>query len=195
MNVAQVAAVILAGGNGGRIGTPKLNLRIGDESSLVRLHRLLEGAGFSPIIVVVEDRFGSSVSRSLPNARVVTIVDPEAPMFESLRAGCAANPRDLPTAVVPVDHPFVQAGTLQTLLQTARQHPDAIIKPVHHGRSGHPVVIPPALIRDVRGAEPGATLRDLIRASRIAQHTVDVDDDGVTKNVNTPNDLEGTEAQ
>jgi len=191
MTSTPIAAVILAGGDGGRIGTPKLKLRIGGQTYLEHIAKTLGAAGISPIASVVHERFRAWASVAVPGISIAAIEDPEASMFESVRAGLLRLGQDHATLIVPVDHPYVTEETYRRLVQTARANPDAIVKPVFNGISGHPIVVPAEVVRLVVASAGGKTLRDVIASSGVRQAMIDVEDEGVLRNMNTPNDLEG----
>ena len=189
MTATAIAAVILAAGDGGRVGTPKLRLRIGDETYLARIVRTVTEAGVAPIIAVVQQQFADWATHAFRQVITVTIADSDAPMIESLRAGIARVNDDTSVVVVPVDHPFVTAETYRLLVQSALADPTAVVKPTHKNFSGHPIVIPPGIVRRVRQAAEGETLRDLIRTSGVRQQPVRVEDEGVVRNINAMDDL------
>lgn len=71
--------------------------------------------------------------------------DPDAPMFESIRAGIQAALRTNSEATVllqPGDHPEVKPATLEQLLTLSDKHRDRAIIPEFQGHGGHPALIP-----------------------------------------------------
>jgi len=82
--------------------------------------------------------------------------DPDAPMFESIRAGLRASLQADSGAKVllhPADHPEVAYATLVQLLAFSREHPDRAIMPEYEGRGGHPAVIPAELAAVLQSAD------------------------------------------
>jgi molybdenum cofactor cytidylyltransferase len=71
--------------------------------------------------------------------------DPDAPMFDSIRAGIKAALQGNAEATVllqPGDHPEVKSATLEQLLSLSNKHPELAIIPDFQGHGGHPVLIP-----------------------------------------------------
>ncbi|HYU83078.1 MAG TPA: nucleotidyltransferase family protein, partial [Candidatus Polarisedimenticolia bacterium] len=65
----------------------------------------------------------------------------------------------------------------------------AIVSPRYLGKRGHPVALPASLRDEIRAAAPGATLHDVIHAHVDMRVDVDVDDPGITHDVDRPEDL------
>jgi molybdenum cofactor cytidylyltransferase len=80
-------------------------------------------------------------------------------------------------------------STIKALLTEFRGFSDHVIKPVYHGRAGHPVVLPEHLFPIIQRAPGGTTLREVLGQTGVQVRYVDVDDGGVLVNVNTPADL------
>jgi molybdenum cofactor cytidylyltransferase len=75
--------------------------------------------------------------------------DPDAAMFESIRAGLRAAQRIDPDAAIvlqPGDHPEVAPATLQALVAWSLKRPGRAIIPEYAGQGGHPVLIPAAMV-------------------------------------------------
>ncbi len=120
--------------------------------------------------------------------------DPDAPMFESVRAGLTAAAQIDPQATVllqPGDHPEVAEATLHALIAAARRHPGCALIPEYEGRGGHPVVIPPAVARHVVQAECPAGLRQFWIDHPGLCVRLAVDDASVVRDVDTPDQLDG----
>ena len=66
--------------------------------------------------------------------------------------------------------------------------PPAVVKPVWDGRSGHPVLIGAALFPGVRAAADDETLRGIIASSGLPVRSLAVEDPGIVRNINTPED-------
>ncbi len=71
--------------------------------------------------------------------------DPDAPMFESVRAGISAALslyQDAPLLLHPGDHPEILLETLEKILAAADDDAERAILPEYQGQGGHPVLIP-----------------------------------------------------
>ena len=88
--------------------------------------------------------------------------------------------------IVPVDMPLVRASTIATLLDAFNTSPLSIARATHRGSHGHPVIIGRAAFDMLRTADPGQGARAVVRALPV--HDVEVDDDGVVRDIDTPAD-------
>lgn len=113
--------------------------------------------------------------------------DPTSDMAGSLKVGLKALPdRATAVLVLPVDHPLVSPRTTRVMLATHPEDPGRIIIPVHQGRKGHPVVFPRPVVEELFTLR---TLRDVVRRDSARLRLVEVDDEGILLNLNTPDDL------
>lgn len=147
----------------------------------------LRGGGCSPVIAVVADPATGAEARAA-GADVVHAPS-DAEQVDSLRAGIDLLPAAAAAVLVlPVDHPLVRDSTVRALVQAAASYPEAVIRPVHEGRPGHPTLFPrsawPAL------ADPtlpyGA--RSVVESPDTRTLDLAVDDPGVVADIDTPAD-------
>ncbi|WP_110708216.1 nucleotidyltransferase family protein [Salinicola sp. CR57] len=90
-------------------------------------------------------------------------------------------------AVVLADMPWLSATTCTRL----QRHADAerIVIPSHRGRRGHPVLFGRRFWPTLAALEAGDGARAVVQANRAAVSVVDVDDDGIWRDIDTPQDL------
>jgi molybdenum cofactor cytidylyltransferase len=118
--------------------------------------------------------------------------DPDAAMFESIRAGLgAAQSTDSDAVMVlqPADHPEVAADTLRLLLASSRDRPSQAVIPEFLGRGGHPVLIPPGVAARILEDDCPTGLGDFWAAHPELCVRVPVSDPGVCRDIDTPGDL------
>lgn len=186
----SVAAVILAAGHGRRMGIGKHKLQIGGGTFLQRAVETCAGAGLVPVICVVASGERDGVAAFFGGAvRVVVNPDADGGMLSSVIEGVRHAGDCRAALVFPVDHPFVSRRTLLDLLRQSAARPGHFIKPVYRGRGGHPVVIPARAFDTILNASPSSTLRGIMAESGIPVERVDVEDEGVLRNINTIEDL------
>jgi CTP:molybdopterin cytidylyltransferase MocA len=94
-------------------------------------------------------------------------------MFSSVQLGAAGI--DLPTFVHPCDVPGAGAEVYRRLARAFRSGVDEVVRPVHRGRGGHPVLLAPEVLESVRRAPRSATLRQVLAGRR--RSDVELDDD------------------
>jgi CTP:molybdopterin cytidylyltransferase MocA len=200
------------------MGIPKHRLRTGKTSFLQTVVDTAVRAGLSPVVCVAapdgrvavvkaSDQLAEApasaahISEGVPDGRTLLVVpentelqvvvnpDPGQGMLSSVIegvrhvAGCRA------VLVFPVDHPYVLNRTIEELLRRSREKPDHFIKPVFGGRGGHPVVVPSGAFDAILHAPPTSSLRAVIEQHGVPVDRLEVDDEGVVRNMNTPEDL------
>lgn len=179
------AAIVPAAGSAERFGGPKLRADLGGRTLIERTVASLRDGGVSEIVLVVGPETGPLLDE--PDVRVALNADPSPGMFSSLQAGLRSVRADA-LVVLPGDMPFVLPSTVRSLLQAFEARP-GIISPRYRGKRGHPVVLPGVLRDEIIGAEPGATLHQVIAAHRDLRIDLDVEDRGVVRDVDRPEDL------
>jgi len=189
-------AVVPAAGSAERFGGTKLLALIDGEPLLDRtIAALLEG-GVDQIVVVVgpdADELKRDVNAfSDPRVWPVVNPDPSRGMFSSLQAGMSEAQIKWGDALVvlPADMPFVQPATVRLLLATFAAR-SAIVSPRSNGKRGHPVILPPDLRDEIRSADALLTLHDILKRHPDLRVDVDVEDRGVLRDVDRPEDLAG----
>ena len=187
---AKVAAVVLAAGEGRRLGgVCKAALARPDGRTFVAAVIDAARAGGCTDVVVVAGPPHEAATRAAVGgaARVVVNPDPARGMASSIAVGLAALADDVDVALVwPVDHAWVDDESLRAVVAAARR--DLIVVPEHAGRGGHPTAFGrtswPALAASVTAG--GA--RAVIQASGGAVVRV-AGGPGVVRDVDVPGDL------
>jgi len=152
-----IAAVILAAGEGRRMGGPKALLRFGGETLLHHAARAALGAGCSPVVAVT-----GAWDPGLEGLAVETVPNPGAAegMASSIRVGIAALPPAAQSVLLlTVDQPAVDEALLRRLLALAAADPSRPAACAYAGTVGIPAVLPRPLfpellaLRGDRGAK------------------------------------------
>jgi CTP:molybdopterin cytidylyltransferase MocA len=141
---ANVAGLVLAAGEGRRMGAPKALVR--DTSGtpwVVRAVRVLVEAGITDVVVVV-GAAADDVRRALldHDVRVVPAPDWEEGMGASLRAGLqhlVTAPGVEAALVCLVDTPGLNAAVVRRVAALAG--PQALARATYDGTPGHPVLL------------------------------------------------------
>lgn len=183
----KVSAILLAAGRSERMGAPKPLLPLQGRPAVVRCLESLRDSGIAEIVLVVNPEGGDIViaAKDIP-ARVAVNELPGSDMAASVRAGLAVVDRDATGVLICLcDHPLVRPETIEAMVSLHARHPDAIIIPAYRGRKGHPTLFP-RLILEGLGTHP--TLRDVISHHRAKLSLLDVEDDGVILDMDTPED-------
>lgn len=188
----MVPAIVLAAGASSRMGTPKALLRIGDETFVRRILRVLREAGV-PAVVVVARPGQEALAREVTDARFGRIVEnfrADEGQLSSLLAGLDAidGPGVDGALVTLVDVPGISTAVVSALLERMRTSAAPVIRAVHEGRHGHPVIFRRALFDRLRQADPAVGAKAIVHAVDVED--VEVNEQGITQDVDTPADYE-----
>lgn len=191
----MVAGLILAAGRSSRMGRGKALLLCapGGVTFVSRLAHTLCGGGLSEALVIgrpEDEDLRAEVESMAPWARFVANPDADAGQLSSLLAGLdvADRPGVRAVLVAPVDAPLVAPETVATLVRVFESANAIIVRAVHRGRHGHPVLFSRAVFDELRHADPGVGARAVLRAHEASIVNVEVDDPGVLGDVDTPED-------
>jgi molybdenum cofactor cytidylyltransferase len=184
----SVAAILLAAGASRRMGTCKQLLLLEGKTVLARCLETLLHGGIKEVVVVVVAPTGDEVRRVAAGypVRVVRNAEPDGDMAASICTGRdALSPTVSGVVIALCDYPLVRAETIARLTEAHRQAPDAIIVPCHDGHRGHPPLLPRRLLDAL---QKPLTLRDLLRDQKELVHHLELPDDGVLIDMDTPED-------
>ncbi len=182
------AVVVLAAGAARRFGSDKRLFEI-DGAPMLRTTVERYAASFDHVYVVI--RPDEAAVRALLEPLPVTIVeaaDAHLGMAESLKAGCRALPAEIDYAFVGLaDMPYVTADTLRLLDRRMQQATvSAIVRPRFAGRPGHPVGFGRDHFAEILAGSGDEGAREVVRRHRSAVIQVDVQDDGVLRDIDVP---------
>lgn len=189
----KLSSIVLAGGAGERFGGRKLSAALAGRPLLE--FALDAAASAAPDLVVVigaapevADLVHEWSKVGCRPFRIVAADDPSEGMGASLRAGLAALPVDVDGAFVFLgDMPWIPASVIAPLAR-ALAAGAAAAAPVFAGQRGHPVLLGRGLIAQYDRIAGDRGAGELLR-SEAGVVLIDVDDDGVLFDVDTPEDL------
>jgi molybdenum cofactor cytidylyltransferase len=146
-------------------------------------------SGMRDIVVVLgADHDGTAAAIHGMPVRTVVNADPRSDMAGSVRLGLRqVDQASTGVLICLADHPLVSSETIVGLVNAHCSSPDNILIPLYHGRRGHPTLFPQKAIEDIFSME---TLRDVIASRSGSVRAVDVDDEGVVLDLDTPEDYE-----
>jgi len=161
----RIHAIILAAGRGARVGGPKALLTLDGETFLARVTRLLRRPGVERVTAVLgheADRVRREAA--LPPDVGVTVNARYADgMLTSILAGLDHAEAAGADAVLvhPVDHPLVEAATVDAVAAALAQGA-TIAVPSHGGRRGHPAGFARSAWAALRAADPEEGARGVL---------------------------------
>lgn len=166
-----MTGLVLAAGQGRRMGQPKAGVRFDGRSLAWRAAETLLAGGLDRVVVALRETLDLPIG-----AEAFLVPDPDGEPLDTIRqARAVIGPG--PVVLLPVDCPMVRSETVRRLVAAYRP---PFTKPTYLGQGGHPVIF------DIPLTGSG-TLRDLLRA--VEGQRLEVDDPGILNNWNTPADV------
>ena len=193
----QPSAIILAAGYSRRMQRFKPLLALGGRTVLEHVVSLYRGVGVTDIRVVTG--FRSQTIRSALTALPVAVVHNAAHdegMFSSVLAGINTLDSDVPSFFVhPVDIPLVRPHTLVMLMDAFDRRPSPVAYPVFDDKRGHPPLIDGVMKETILSHDGDGGLSALLRRFDATALNVQVADEGVLLDADTPDDFQRLETR
>lgn len=192
-NYARVAGILLAAGEGSRLGQPKALVELDGRTLAERGVALLREGGADPVLIVT-----GAAPVSLPGAHAVHNPDWRTGMGSSLAAGLRALGAgggalagdDRGAAVVALaDQPLVGADAVRRLIAAYRDGASVVVA-AYDGKPRNPVLIARQHWESVLELATGDTgARPFLRAHPELVTLIECGDTGSAVDVDTPEDL------
>jgi CTP:molybdopterin cytidylyltransferase MocA len=189
----RVAGLLLAAGEGSRLGRPKALVELGGQTLAERGVALLRDGGADPVLIVT-----GAVPVTMASAHVVRNPDWRTGMGSSLAAGLRAlraggtPPGELDSSAVVValaDQPLVGAEAVRRLIAAYREGATVAVA-AYDGKPRNPVLIAREhwdCVLELATGDTGA--RQFLRARPELVRLVECGDTGSPYDVDTPEDL------
>ena len=189
----MIAAVILAAGQGRRLGQTKQLLAWGPTTILGQTIQQVQTSQVDEIVVVTgHDAAAVATIASAHQARTVhNPVHATGELLSSLQVSIKALAVSVAAAIVILaDQPFIPPAVINQLI-TAFQHRDEqLIAPVYHGQRGNPVLIGRTLFPDLLALPPLSAPRALFQQHPDQVFLVEVDTDTILLDIDRWEDYE-----
>ena len=171
------------------MGTPKQLLLLGDKPVIRWCADTILASGVQDLVVVVNAE-GEQIVQVLKGLSVKVVRNDvaDSQMADSVRIGVRAlDDRVAGVLICLSDHPLIAPETFRSVIQAHHREPDKIIIPCQGGRRGHPALFPRTILNEILA---GGTLRDIIGKDGRRVGQVDVDDEGVLRDMDTVQDYQ-----
>lgn len=185
--MGRVGGLLLAAGEGSRLGQPKALVVVGGVTLAERGVALLRGGGCEPVIVVT-----GAADVDVAGARSVHNRNWRTGMGSSLRAGLAALPAEVDAVVVAlVDQPLVEPAAVRRLI-AAYEAGAPVAVATYGGAPRNPALFARQHWTEVsRHAAGDVGARPFLRANPGLVTKIPCDDVGSPADIDTPDDLAG----
>lgn len=191
----KVAAIVLAAGRSRRMA-PRNKLLIEDASGRAMIARVVDNvleSGARPVVVVT-GHMQAEVRAALKGRSVLYAHNPNFAdgLSSSLRTGLAAVPRSAEGALVCLgDMPLVAGAQLDRLIEAFdAEEGRAIVQPTFNGKQGNPMLWAKKFFPAMAALSGDVGARHLAAENLDQVHEVELGDDAVLRDFDTPEALE-----
>jgi molybdenum cofactor cytidylyltransferase len=172
------------------MGTPKALLEYGGETFLDRLIGIFSRHAWE-VMTVLGDHAAliEAGIRRANQSRIVINPNPARGQLSSLQCALAElSPASDAFVFTPMDVPSFRESTVAALVAAFDAARPLLAVPRCDGRRGHPVCASRVLVSEFLELGDGAAARDVIARHRDRTVYVEVDDPGILRDVDTPED-------
>jgi molybdenum cofactor cytidylyltransferase len=191
-NNFDFSVVILAAGNSTRMGVPKFSLRFNSKYTFIEhiAHEYHE-LGCKEIIIVINESGNSFIKESAfdfpENVKIVVNKHPEWDRFYSVKKGLQSLLKIFPLFIVNVDNPFITIEVINALLHV-KDKAD-YIHPEYKRTGGHPILLSENIVNNIiKEKENQLHFREYL--NKYSKKTIEVDDEKVIANINSPEEYQ-----
>ena len=185
----MIEGLLLAAGESKRMGTPKMDSRLGRKTVLQLAIGAYTSSSVDDVIVVVSPRqsIGGLGSKKV---RFVTNPSPSRGLSSSLKLGLRALRPDCESVVIGLgDKPLVLPSTVNALIAARRASGQRIAVPVFGGVRGNPVLFERTAFPAMMRLDGDSGAREIIRKNPDDVAEVSVADEGILLDIDSPADM------
>lgn len=187
----QTSCIILSAGSSERMGEPKALLKFSKEETFIqKITGTYVQCGVQQVIVVVNNELFHSIQEQTvllgPEVQLVINSFPERGRFFSLQKGAEKLDPGNYCFFQNIDNPFTSAEVLN-LLNQFKMDADVIL-PVYQSKSGHPVLINPAVVQKIIVQSDAEIRIDQFLKSFVCKK-IEIGENRILTNINTPVDF------
>ena len=187
----QIYGLVLAAGMARRMGSTKQLLPFGDRTVLQTVVDTLHGADLAGVVVVL-GHDADAVRESLRDRPVLCCVNEayREGMFSSVLCGLHHLPADADAVLIALgDQPQIELNVVRAVLRAYREGDRGIMIPISGGKRGHPVLINLSRYRgEILRLSGDEGLKPVMRGHPQDTLEVPVDDEGILRDLDTPED-------
>ena len=190
----MISAIILAAGESKRMGQPKMLLKWGNSTVLEHVISVFANAGVEDIVVVTGaareevEKIVAVAQTSCPARSVFNEGFVEGEMLSSIQCGLRdLAEKDSSAALIALgDQPQVREGSVWRVCEMFKETGNPLVVPSYHMRRGHPWLVDESLWGEMLAMRAPQTPRDFLNARADQIKYVEVDDEGILADLDTP---------
>ncbi len=181
----MISAIVLAAGKSTRMGRQKMLMPWGDTTVLGRVIQVLQGAGITDIVTVMN----SDVAHLITNSHAQIALNNNSEMLASVQSGLRAlNPSAEAALICLGDQPQIEEGSVRSVCEAYLVSRSNLVVPSHQMRRGHPWLVGRALWNEILVMKEGQSMRDFLSARADDIEYVNLDTPTILQDLDTPDD-------
>lgn len=189
----RIEGLVLAAGLSSRMGTNKMLMKVNGSVIIEKTITMLMKSSISNITVVLGN-CSKEIMKALEDYPVNFIYNPDygSGMSSSIKCGIkwAAEQSGIDAVLIILgDMPLIKADTIDYLIEEYKKKSSAIIVPRYKGRNGHPVLFSRKMFRHILTIKGDNGAREVINNFSDQVLFLDVDDPGITIDLDTKEDI------
>ncbi len=185
----MINAIIMASGSSYRMGTNKLLLPYKGKPLISHTIELVLSCPFSDALLVGSDDSVIDIAR-ISGIRTIKNTDASKGQSETIKLGIKNTPKATGYAFFTGDQPLLDIKTVKALMNCFLSNPDRIIIPRYREKSGNPVIFSSLFKEDLLNLEGDIGGRGIIKANPGSLVFVEVKDELLLWDIDTPEDYE-----
>lgn len=181
--------ILLAAGEGRRFGANKLLHPVMNDTAMLFTSAALLKSILPNVIVVINEAL-TDYSAQLQSMGLQVVINTEAKqgIGNSIACGVTASKDAASWLIALADMPYIQADTVSLLVEKLQAGAD-IVAPVFDGQRGHPVGFHQRYAQELMQLKGDVGARSIIKRQIDMLSLVEVDDDGVLKDIDYSVDI------
>jgi molybdenum cofactor cytidylyltransferase len=182
--------LILAGGKSERMVFPKSFLLYEGKTFLKKIVEEYVNSGVKNICVVINEEFCKGeyekyIDEIKSKAIIIKNIDSELGRFHSVKLGLKKMLNLDFCFIQNIDNPFVNKKLIESLMES--RNSVGYTSPIYLGRKGHPILVSKKIIQHLNDLpDRNFNLKNIL--SGFPKSEVEVDNDSILININTPGD-------
>jgi molybdenum cofactor cytidylyltransferase len=186
---ANICGILLAAGASKRFGSDKLLHPLAGQTPVAAAALANLRSAIPHVIAVVHP--GAAVLESLlskAGATVILCINADEGMGASLATAVGASGDVAGWVIALADMPYILPATIGKIVASLAAGA-AIVAPAYRGERGHPVGVSARFRRQLEALRGDEGARSVLRQNAALVKLIEVDDPGVCRDIDTPDDL------